>query len=89
MALSCEEHLNVLGSGIENWGEVRRCHLCDLTCGESQIRGWLLIEVERVDLELRKEIFRDVGNLNFCGNPNLIVASVARLKIPKAELGQM
>jgi len=22
VALSCDEHLNVLGSGIENWGEI-------------------------------------------------------------------
>jgi hypothetical protein len=39
MALSCEEVLNVLGSGIENRGELGRRHLCDLTFGESQIRG--------------------------------------------------
>lgn len=30
VALSCEEHLNVLGGGIENWGELRRSHLDDL-----------------------------------------------------------
>jgi len=30
VALSCEEHLNVLGGGIEDWGEVRRSHLCGL-----------------------------------------------------------
>ncbi len=26
VALSCEEHLNVLGGGIENGGELRRSH---------------------------------------------------------------
>jgi hypothetical protein len=31
VALSCEEHLYVLGGGIENGGKVRGSHLCDLT----------------------------------------------------------
>ena len=31
VALSAQEHLNVLGSGIENRGKVGRGHLCDLT----------------------------------------------------------
>jgi hypothetical protein len=39
VALSCKEHLNVLGSGIENRGELRRSHFCDLTCRGCQICG--------------------------------------------------
>ena len=37
VALSCEEHLNVLGGSIENGWELGWCHLCDLTYIEGQI----------------------------------------------------
>jgi len=30
MALSCEEHLDVLRSGIEDGGELRRSHVCEV-----------------------------------------------------------
>ena len=56
MALSCEEHLNILGSSIEDWGELGRCHLCNLTCDDSQILGWEVfgLKVGKVDREVEK-----------------------------------
>jgi hypothetical protein len=42
MALSCEKHLNVLGSGIEDRGELRRSHLDDLDLNLGRT-FWMLI----------------------------------------------
>jgi hypothetical protein len=40
VALGSQEHLDVLGRGIENRGEVRGSHLDDLTAWVSNARGW-------------------------------------------------
>jgi hypothetical protein len=45
VALSAQEHLNILRSSIENWGKVGRSHLCGLTVVEvvksCDVLSWL------------------------------------------------
>jgi len=52
MALSCEEHLNICGSSIEDRGELRRRHLCDLTVVRVKLVDGTVVEVA-IDLEVK------------------------------------
>jgi hypothetical protein len=48
MALSAQEHLNILRSSIEDWWEVGRSHLCGLTV-VVVVKSWdaFVVDVEK------------------------------------------
>ena len=59
MALSAQEHLNILRSSIEDWWEVVWGHLCGLTLGEV-VKSCDVVVV--VDVEKKFEVeFRVCG----------------------------
>lgn len=83
VGLSCEEHLNILGSGIENWGELRRSHLCDLTGAMSnRWRCWMAVLLKRkenlecakdfgINIDVRQKVRRTLANRFHAQPPGL------------------